>query len=166
MRKGTVKWFNAAKGYGFITGEDGVDVFCHFSALQMDGYKTLVEGQPVEFDVVDGTKGPQASNVTVIQYSNNYGSDFTNEAIVQRVTREVSTNGTVQATLNSGGGLKEAIKEALDDLGITTAVSEISKNTKTQADKKEQTIVEIGGKTVTDAVTTQRNANGYSFQGA
>lgn len=50
MRKGTVKWFNAAKGYGFITGEDGVDVFCHFSALQMDGYKTLVEGQPVEFD--------------------------------------------------------------------------------------------------------------------
>ncbi len=99
------------------------------------------------------------------EYSNNYGSDFTNEAIVQRVTREVSTNGTVQATLNSGGGLKEAIKEALDDLGITTAVSEISKNTKTQADKKEQTIVEIGGKTVTDAVTTQRNANGYSFQG-
>ena len=51
MRKGTVKWFNAAKGYGFITGEDGVDVFCHFSALQMDGYKTLVEGQPVEFDL-------------------------------------------------------------------------------------------------------------------
>lgn len=100
------------------------------------------------------------------EYSNNYGSDFTNEAIVQRVTREVSTNGAVQATLNSGGGLKEAIKEALDDLGITTAVSEISKNTKTQADKKEQTIVEIGGKTVTDAVTTQRNANGYSFQGA
>ena len=67
MRKGTVKWFNASKGYVFITGEDGVDVSCHFSALQMDGYKTLVEGQPVEFDVVDGTKGPQASNVTVIQ---------------------------------------------------------------------------------------------------
>ena len=105
-------------------------------------------------------------NAALKDYQNNYGSDFTNEAIVQRVTREVSTNGTVQATLNSGGGLKEAIKEALDDLGITTAVSEISKNTKTQADKKEQTIVEIGGKTVTDAVTTQRNANGYSFQGA
>lgn len=99
-------------------------------------------------------------------YQNNYGSDFTNEAIVQRVTREVSTRGTVQATLNSGGGLKDAIKEALDDLGITTAVNDISRNTKTQADKKEQTIVEIGGKTVTDAVTTQRNANGYSFQGA
>ena len=45
MQKGTVKWFNAAKGYGFITAEDGTDVFCHFSALQMDGYKTLVEGQ-------------------------------------------------------------------------------------------------------------------------
>lgn len=75
MRKGTVKWFNAAKGYGFITGEDGVDVFCHFSALQMDGYKTLVEGQPVEFDVVDGTKGPQASNVRRIcdDYSKRIG---------------------------------------------------------------------------------------------
>lgn len=67
MKKGTVKWFNAAKGYGFITGEDGTDVFCHFSALNMDGYKTLIEGQAVEFDVVDGAKGPQASNVTVIQ---------------------------------------------------------------------------------------------------
>ena len=67
MQKGTVKWFNAAKGYGFITAEDGTDGVCHFSALQMDGYKTLVEGQVVEFDVVDGTKGPQASNVVVIQ---------------------------------------------------------------------------------------------------
>lgn len=105
-------------------------------------------------------------NAALKDYQNNYGSDFTNEAIVQRVTREVSTRGSVQATLNSGGGLKDAIKEALDDLGITTAVNDISRNTKTQADKKEQTIVEIGGKTVTDAVTTQRNANGYSFQGA
>lgn len=105
-------------------------------------------------------------NAALKDYQNNYGSDFINEAIVQRVTREVSTRGTVQATLNSGGGLKDAIKEALDDLGITTAVNDISRNTKTQADKKEQTIVEIGGKTVTDAVTTQRNANGYSFQGA
>ena len=67
MKKGTVKWFIAAKGYGFITAEDGTDVYCHFSSLQMDCYKTLVEGQAVEFDVVDGTKGPQASNVTVIQ---------------------------------------------------------------------------------------------------
>lgn len=82
MRKGTVKWFNAAKGYGFITGEDGVDVFCHFSALQMDGYKTLVEGQPVEFDVVDGTKGPQASNVTVIQQR------FRGKALPNPINRE------------------------------------------------------------------------------
>lgn len=82
MRKGTVKWFNAAKGYGFITGEDGVDVFCHFSALQMDGYKTLVEGQPVEFDVVDGTKGPQASNVTVIQYTSEMTTFENNQEIL------------------------------------------------------------------------------------
>lgn len=67
MKKGTVKWFNAAKGYGFITCEDGKDVFCHFSALQMSGYKTLIEGQTVEFEVIDGTKGPQANNVTVCE---------------------------------------------------------------------------------------------------
>ena len=64
MNKGTVKWFNAEKGYGFITGEDGADVFVHFSAIQNEeGYKTLTEGQAVEFDVVEGAKGPQASNV-------------------------------------------------------------------------------------------------------
>ena len=67
MTKGTVKWFNSQKGFGFITDENGKDVFVHYSGLNMEGYKTLVEGQPVEFDVVDGTKGPQASNVTVIQ---------------------------------------------------------------------------------------------------
>jgi cold shock protein len=61
--KGTVKWFNAAKGYGFITPESGEDVFVHFSAIQMDGYKSLTEGQAVEFDVVKGPKGLQASAV-------------------------------------------------------------------------------------------------------
>jgi CspA family cold shock protein len=61
--KGTVKWFNAAKGYGFITPESGEDVFVHFSAIQMDGYKSLNEGQAVEFDVVKGPKGLQASSV-------------------------------------------------------------------------------------------------------
>ncbi|HAX35947.1 MAG TPA: cold-shock protein [Tyzzerella sp.] len=64
MNKGTVKWFNAEKGYGFITGEDGQDVFVHFSAIQAEGYKTLEEGQEVEFEVVQGAKGPQAANVT------------------------------------------------------------------------------------------------------
>ena len=60
---GKVKWFNAAKGYGFITGDDGVEVFVHFSAIQVDGYKTLDEGQAVEYDVKDGEKGPQAYDV-------------------------------------------------------------------------------------------------------
>jgi CspA family cold shock protein len=60
---GTVKWFKNEKGYGFITGEDGQDVFVHFSAIQMEGYKSLQEGQKVEYDVVQGDKGPQASNV-------------------------------------------------------------------------------------------------------
>jgi len=62
--KGTVKWFNATKGYGFITSEDGNDVFVHFSAIQMEGFKTLEEGQTVSFEVVEGDKGPQAANVT------------------------------------------------------------------------------------------------------
>ncbi|MDR2832417.1 MAG: cold-shock protein [Streptococcaceae bacterium] len=64
MAQGTVKWFNADKGFGFITGEDGNDVFVHFSAIQTDGFKTLEEGQAVEFDVEDGARGPQATNVT------------------------------------------------------------------------------------------------------
>ena len=60
---GKVKWFNAAKGYGFITGDDGKEVFVHFSAIQSDGYKTLDENQAVEYVVNDGDKGPQAVNV-------------------------------------------------------------------------------------------------------
>ncbi|MBA4693244.1 MAG: cold-shock protein [Congregibacter sp.] len=60
---GTVKWFNETKGYGFIAQEDGPDVFVHFSAIQGDGFKTLSDGQKVEFTVTDGQKGPQAENV-------------------------------------------------------------------------------------------------------
>ena len=60
---GKVKWFNAEKGYGFIEREEGGDVFVHFSAIQCDGFKTLEEGQAVEFDVTEGAKGPQATNV-------------------------------------------------------------------------------------------------------
>ena len=60
---GKVKWFNAEKGFGFIERDGGEDVFVHFSAIQGDGFKTLDEGQSVEFDVVDGPRGPQAANV-------------------------------------------------------------------------------------------------------
>lgn len=63
---GTVKWFNADKGYGFIEREDGDDVFVHFSAIQGEGFKTLDEGQRVEFEVASGDRGPQAENVTRI----------------------------------------------------------------------------------------------------
>jgi cold shock protein len=62
--KGKVKWFNNAKGYGFIGREDGPDVFVHYSSIQLDGYKTLKEGDDVEFDIVQGQKGPQADAVT------------------------------------------------------------------------------------------------------
>ena len=61
--QGNVKWFNAEKGYGFIETEDGGDVFVHFSAIQSEGFKTLEEGQSVEFDIVEGARGPQAANV-------------------------------------------------------------------------------------------------------
>lgn len=61
---GIVKWFNAKKGFGFISSDEGNDVFVHFSALNMEGFKVLDEGDKVEFEVVDGEKGPQAANVT------------------------------------------------------------------------------------------------------
>lgn len=63
MEKGTVKWFNATKGYGFLSTEAGEDVFVHFSAIQGDGFKSLDEGQNVQFEIVQGEKGPQATNV-------------------------------------------------------------------------------------------------------
>ncbi|EMW5670249.1 cold-shock protein [Enterococcus faecalis] len=63
MNNGTVKWFNADKGFGFITGEDGNDVFAHFSAIQSDGFKTLDEGQAVTFDTEEGPRGLQAANI-------------------------------------------------------------------------------------------------------
>ncbi|MCK9537143.1 MAG: cold-shock protein [Bacilli bacterium] len=65
MYKGTVKWFNAAKGFGFIKADDGKDVFVHYTAIKSDGYKTLVEGQSVAFDITTGDRGPQAINVVV-----------------------------------------------------------------------------------------------------
>ena len=64
--QGVVKWFNAAKGYGFIQRANGEDVFVHFSALQMEGYKSLNDGQKVEFEVTQGPKGLQASNIQVV----------------------------------------------------------------------------------------------------
>lgn len=64
MKTGTVKWFNAKKGYGFISDEEGKDVFVHYSALLMDGFKVLEEGEKVQFEVVEGEKGPQAANVS------------------------------------------------------------------------------------------------------
>ena len=64
MKTGKVKWFNAKKGFGFISDEEGQDVFVHYSALNMDGFKVLEEGDSVQFEVVEGEKGPQASNLT------------------------------------------------------------------------------------------------------
>lgn len=66
MQNGKVKWFNSEKGYGFIESEDGTDVFVHFSAINMEGYKSLEEGAAVTFEVIEGAKGPQAANVVKV----------------------------------------------------------------------------------------------------
>ncbi|MDP3939235.1 MAG: cold shock domain-containing protein [Deltaproteobacteria bacterium] len=66
MPNGTVKWFNEKKGYGFITQESGEDVFVHFTAIAAEGFKTLAEGDSVQFDVIQGSKGPQAANVSKV----------------------------------------------------------------------------------------------------
>lgn len=66
MKTGKVKWFDSTKGFGFITGDDGKDVFVHFSAIMSDGFKTLEEGQKVSYEIVDGARGPQAANVSVL----------------------------------------------------------------------------------------------------
>nr|WP_280173719.1 cold-shock protein [Moritella viscosa] len=63
---GTVKWFNETKGFGFIQQDNGPDVFAHFSAIESDGFRTLLENQKVEFNVTDGQKGPQAENIVVL----------------------------------------------------------------------------------------------------
>ena len=63
MPTGTVKWFNESKGFGFITQDDGTDIFAHYSAIQGDGFKTLAEGEAVSFEVVEGDKGPRAQNI-------------------------------------------------------------------------------------------------------
>ena len=65
--RGEVKWFNNAKGFGFLGRTDGPDVFVHYSSIQLDGYKSLKEGDQVEFDIIQGTQGPQADNVTRLQ---------------------------------------------------------------------------------------------------
>ena len=66
MTNGIVKWFNSEKGFGFISVEGGDDVFAHFSAINVDGFKTLKEGQKVSFDIVEGARGPQAANITIL----------------------------------------------------------------------------------------------------
>lgn len=63
---GVVKWFNSTKGFGFITGDDGKDVFAHFSQINSSGFKTLEEGQKVSFEIAEGPKGPQAENISVL----------------------------------------------------------------------------------------------------
>ncbi|HEO3283117.1 TPA: cold-shock protein [Streptococcus agalactiae] len=67
MTQGTVKWFNSEKGFGFISSETGTDVFPHFSEIKVDGFKTLEEGQKVTFDIQDGQRGPQATNINLVK---------------------------------------------------------------------------------------------------
>ena len=86
MNRGTVKWFNNQKGYGFISDEGGNDVFVHFSDLNMDGFKTLNEGNSVEYDLTEGDKGPQAVNVTVVRKSYMFKELFTELFFISTTT--------------------------------------------------------------------------------
>lgn len=153
-------------------------LFCQYGGYTVEGFNLGIEKNSKSTQKAISSWLAPISNISVgtrlsiddsaLQTCTpNYGNDFTNEAIVQRVTREVSTRGTVQATLNSGGGLKEAVREAMLELGFDSMIAdvgEIRKDAKKQADKNEQTIVEIGGKTITDAVREQKSRNGFSFQ--
>ena len=87
--KGTVKWFNPSKGYGFIVGEDGTDYFAHFGEIQSEGFKTLKEGQSVTFEVADGEKGPAAKNIVA--------SDM-EEAVVEEVAENTTANEEAEET--------------------------------------------------------------------
>lgn len=79
MNKGTVKWFDNQKGYGFLKMEEGTDIFVHYSGINKEGFKSLTEGQNVEFEIADGEKGKQAVNVTIIEAVTEYGSEVINE---------------------------------------------------------------------------------------
>lgn len=79
--KGTIKWFSPSKGYGFIGREDGVDVFVHFSAIQMEGYKSLKQGQEVEFSIEEGPKGLQAAEVTAVSNTAVSNTTVSNTAV-------------------------------------------------------------------------------------
>jgi cold shock protein len=81
--KGTVKWFNNAKGYGFLGREGGADVFVHYSSIQREGYKSLKEGDEVEFDIIQGTKGPQADQVSRLKEAAQEEVDHTNQTTHQ-----------------------------------------------------------------------------------
>lgn len=153
-------------------------LFCQYGGYTVEGFNLGIEKNSKSTQKTISSWLAPISNISVgtrlsiddsalQNCTPNYGNDFTNEAIVQRVTREVSTRGSVQATLNSGGGLKEAVREAMLELGFDSMIAdvgEIRKDAKRQADKNEQTIVEIGGKTITDAVREQKSRNGFSFQ--
>jgi len=98
MSKGTVKWFSSQKGYGFITPADGgKDVFVHFSAIQSEGYKSLDEGDVVEFEVKEGPKGEQADGVTVIGKGEKVGAEAGNEAQESRPAKKANGKGRVKA---------------------------------------------------------------------
>lgn len=150
-------------------------VFEQFGLYSVEGYNKGIEKEGAktkgvmsswadsftDMDINLGTR-LKINDSALKDYQNNYGSDFSNEAIVQRVTKEVSTAGTIQTTLNSGGGLKEAFSEVAERI-ILPAIQGVEIQAKRQADKNEQTIVEIGGRIITDVVKEQKGRNGFAF---
>lgn len=152
-------------------------VFAQLGVYTIEGFNSGVEGEGektkdvmsswadsfTDMDINLGAK-MRFNDSALRDVQTNYGADFTNDTIVQRVRRDILSDGALRATLESGGGIKEAFKEALVESGLIENTSNTAANTKRQADKKEQTIVEIGRRTITDVITTQRNADGFQFQ--
>lgn len=165
-----IKWFKEK-----LDSNSPSKVFEAIGGFTVDGYnkgilesgkstKGVIQSWADSFSDVDIGFKVGVDTSALKEYQNNYGVDFTNKAMIERVQREVTTNGAVQATLNTSGGIKEVFAEQFHEM--VPILSEIATNTKIQADKEEQTIVQIGGKTITDVVETQQSANGFRFRPA
>ena len=128
--EGTVKWFNASKGYGFIEGEDGTDYFAHFGEIQSEGFKTLKEGQSVTFEVADGEKGPAAKNIVA-------ASDM-EEAVVEEVAEDTTATEEAEETTEEPEAEETAEEPEAEETAEEPKAEETAEELKEEDDKQEK----------------------------